>query len=469
MYVVEFGDRRSAPFPIGPDVFKRHVWQPTLEYFLPIQMCHMRVEDSYHLWHGACHLDDARMSPINHNHFDGYSQGPSTLTSFKPGETVPGLNAGGWHDAGDDDLRIESQADEVFILASAYEQFHVTYDDTTVDEANHVARIHQPDGKPDILQQVEHGVLQVLGQFRAVGHSIPGIIEDTLQGYTHVGDAASKPGVRWAFTNRTTPLQYRSIAALAAASRVLKEHDPALAKECLDTAERVWKEEHAHPPALFRSFNTTGGELIDEEIRAAVELTIATKGTAPYRSRLEELLPQIRQRMMGNGWIAVRALPYVSADFRTQFEAAVRDYKTRTDALLAKNPFGVPIFATGWGGSGGVAAFGVRMYYLHRAFPQIVGPEYTLRAVNYLLGAHPVNSVSWVSGVGTHSKLAAYGNNRADFTFIPGGMVPGFVVVKPDFAEFKEDWPYFWYENEYVIGTVSNFILAANAADALVK
>jgi hypothetical protein len=69
--------------------------------------------------------------------------------------------------------------------------------------------------------------------------------------------------------------------------------------------------------------------------------------------------------------------------------------------------------------------------------------------------------------VGTRSKLIAYGNNRADYTFIPGGMVPGFVVVDPDFPESKEDWPFLWFENEYVVPTVTHFILAANAADAL--
>lgn len=43
---------------------------------------------------------------------------------------------------------------------------------------------------------------------------------------------------------------------------------------------RVWNEEHSHPPVIFRSFNTTGGELDDEEVTAAVELVIATQGEA---------------------------------------------------------------------------------------------------------------------------------------------------------------------------------------------
>jgi hypothetical protein len=69
--------------------------------------------------------------------------------------------------------------------------------------------------------------------------------------------------------------------------------------------------------------------------------------------------------------------------------------------------------------------------------------------------------------VGAHSKLIAYGNNRADYTFIPGGMIPGVVIVQPDFPELKDDWPFLWFENEYVVDAATAFILAANAANAL--
>jgi endoglucanase len=59
------------------------------------------------------------------------------------------------------------------------------------------------------------------------------------------------------------------------------------------------------------------------------------------------------------------------------------------------------------------SAGGFQMYFLHKAFPQIIGPEHTLRAANYILGTHPVSSTSYVSTVGAESKLKAYGNNRA--------------------------------------------------------
>ncbi len=98
-----------------------------------------------------------------------------------------------------------------------------------------------------------------------------------------------------------------------------------------------------------------------------------------------------------------------------------------------------------------------------------MGIDATLRGFDYVLGRHPVSSVSYVSTVGASSKLIAYGNNRADYTFIPGGMIPGVVIIKPDFPELKDDWPFLWYENEYVVDAASTFILAANAAGALAR
>ena len=62
-----------------------------------------------------------------------------------------------------------------------------------------------------------------------------------------------------------------------------------------------------------------------------------------------------------------------------------------------------------------------------------------------------------------------YGNNRADYAFIPGAAVPGSIVIDPDFPEFKDAWPFLWYENESVVDNGSTFILAANAAEALAQ
>ncbi len=57
--------------------------------------------------------------------------------------------------------------------------------------------------------------------------------------------------------------------------------------------------------------------------------------------------------------------------------------------------------------------------------------------------------------------------NRADFSFIAGGIVPGVLILKPDFPENKEDWPFPWGENEYFISLGAPWIFLVNAANQL--
>ena len=39
----------------------------------------------------------------------------------------------------------------------------------------------------------------------------------------------------------------------------------------------------------------------------------------------------------------------------------------------------------------------------------------------------------------------------------------------PDFPENKEDWPFLWGENEYVVNVGAAYIFLANAANELVS
>ena len=108
IYVLEFAARRTAPFRIAADVYDK-AWHPSLDVYLPVQMDHMLVNEAYRVWHGDSHRDDARQAPVNHEHIDLYRQGPTTDTRFAPGEHIPGMNVGGWLDAGDFDIRTQTQ------------------------------------------------------------------------------------------------------------------------------------------------------------------------------------------------------------------------------------------------------------------------------------------------------------------------------------------------------------------------
>ncbi|RFS26368.1 glycoside hydrolase [Chitinophaga silvatica] len=475
MYMVQYGDVKTSPFAINDSIYQENVWQPTLAYFLPAQMCHVRVNDKYRVWHGACHLDDARMAPVDSNHFDGYLQGHSTLTSYKSGATVPQLNRGGWHDAGDYDLRVESQAETIHGLTLAYENFGLNYDNTTIDQLNRVVEIQQPDGKADALQQIEHGLLSVVDGYRALGRFYRGIIEPTLRQYVLLGDPVNltdnvdfnsihQPGRvpvvglpgsaddRWVFTEENPGRALEAAVALAAASRVMKGYNDTLARQSLQIAKEVWQTYSEKYPA--------------RSISLAVELLITT-GDHQYESFLISQQQNISQQFSRIGWVVSRALPLIkNADFKAAMTTAAKQLYATIEADGHKTPYGVPYEPNIWGAGWGIQNFGYRQFFLHQAFPEIISDKYLLNALNFILGCHPgANTASFVSGVGASSMTTAYGFNRADWSYIPGGVASGTALIRPDFPELMK-WPYFWQQGEYVLGGGTTdylfLVLAAN-------
>ncbi|WP_395651294.1 glycoside hydrolase family 9 protein [Brevundimonas sp.] len=487
LYVIEAGGARTAPFRITADALSGN-WKPTNDVFLPVQMDHMFVNEAYRVWHGDPHRDDARQAPLNHEHIDLYRQGPTTDTRFAPGEHIPGLAVGGWLDAGDFDQRTQTQYAVVRSLVSIWEQHRPGRDQTLINQSRRRVEMHVPDGEPDILQQVEHGTLQLVAQFDAVGHAIHGIVEPDVAQYTHLGDAASKtdgliydatlepgqqvnghsgdPDDRWAFTSKSSALNYGSISALAAANRVLQGFRDPLAEKSLAIAERIWADEQGRTPDTFRHGNTTGGPLEIEAFTAAVELLRATRKEI-YSDRVASLWAELDSPSPGALRTALAALEFMPADFRTELEVAARRWQAESDTHTRANPYGVPIGTGGWAGSGQVIDYGLTAFALSRAFPEIVDGQALLRAVDFIHGNHPGSDVSLVSGVGTVSKEVAYGSNRADFSFIAGGVVPGVLIIKPDFPENKEDWPFLWGENEYVVNLGPSYIEMMLAAETM--
>ncbi|MES1228330.1 MAG: glycoside hydrolase, partial [Armatimonadota bacterium] len=119
-----------------------------------------------------------------------------------------------------------------------------------------------------------------------------------------------------------------------------------------------------------------------------------------------------------------------------------------------------------WGGGWFVQNFGMRQYFLHKYFPDIFPDIYMLRALDFLLGRHPgSNTSSFVSGVGSRSLTAAYGFNRADFSYIPGGAGSGTALIRPDYPELL-NWPFLWQQTEYMVGfAATDYILLVLGAD----
>jgi hypothetical protein len=479
MYQISYRDKTSHAFKIGDDVLSRHAWQPTLEYFLPVQMCHMRVNEKYRVWHGLDHQDDALMMPLNFNHIDGYISDGTTRTTFKPGERVPDLDAGGWHDAGDYDLRVESQMGTIWLLASMIEEFGLSHDATLIDQQKKLVEIHVADGKNDALQQIEHGLLSVLGGYKSMGRLYRGIIEPTIRQYVLLGDAmvqtdnlpydaslkdgevkngkSGTPDDRWVFTENNPERELYVAGGLAAAARVLQTYNPTMAKEALEAAKNIYR---------IAAPNT---KKQDVRIYALAELILATNDDS-YRKELISLQTEVVKDIAETGWAIGRVMPGMKDEqFTRAINKAVENYQVEVrERAKTESPYGVPYKPNIWGAGWNIQEFGVKQYFFHKSWPQFAGTDSFVNALNFVLGVHPGdNTQSFASGVGANSATVAYGVNRADWSYIPGGVISGTALIRPDLPELKI-WPFFWQQTEYVMGGgEANYMFLALAVDHL--
>ena len=141
-----------------------------------------------------------------------------------------------------------------------------------------------------------------------------------------------------------------------------------------------------------------------------------------------------------------------SRKFVAAFREALNGYRSQLDALSAETPYGVPYRPSIWGAGWDIQRFGFEYYFLTDAYPDIFPSRTIYSALDFILGCHPgLNTASFASGVGAKSATVAYGLNRADWSFIPGGVVSGTALIRPDFPELLT-FPFLWQQTEYVLG-----------------
>lgn len=269
------------------------------------------------------------------------------------------------------------------------------------------------------------------------------------------GTESGKPDDRWVFTEQNPVHEYKAIAALAAAGRVLRATNPALAGECVQAAQSLWRAE-IDPAKAF-----------DARMIAAAQL-FKTTGSETYRSAILSNQAHIIADSSKIAWAIAPVVRQLHDDAFTNGlrEAVRRDFAALQKKQSTDSPFGVPYTPYIWGAGWDIERFGVEQFYLHQAFPDIVSIDYMLNALNFMLGVHPgSNTASFASGVGARSTTIAYGFNRADSSYIPGGVVSGTALIRPDFPELK-DFGFLWQQMEYVLGGgSSNFMFLTLAAD----
>lgn len=309
-----------------------------------------------------------------------------------------------------------------------------------------------------------------------MGRLYRGIICPTKRQYVMLGDAASmtdnmiydpsldsgevagnRSGIaddRWVFTEENPTRELGVAAGLASAARALKEYNPSLSEHCLEIAENLWEENSVARPML--------------KTKAATELLLTTKDQKYIRFFIDNQ-NELSKNIDKTGWLLGRILDIVNDDgFTKTISQSVMKFKDKIEEERKENPYGVPYKPNIWGAGWGIQRFGVEQYFLSSYFPEIFPDDYMLHALNFVLGCHPgTNNASFASGVGSKSIRVGYGVNRADWSFIPGGVVSGTALIRPDYPELLE-WPFLWQQTEYVMGGGgTNFMFLVLAADHL--
>jgi hypothetical protein len=490
IYYIQYGNFKTNDFLIENSVYDK-ITDATSDIWIPIHMDHMFVNEAYRVWHGEPFKEGYLQAPPNTDHFDLHAQGPTTDTKYKALEPIPGLNVGGFFDAGDFDIETGANISVVQNFVQTWEYFKPLRDQTFVDQKQRYVDLHRPDGTPDVLQFIEHGTLNLVAQAEIVGHMTQTLSNAVLDNYHHLGDAASltdglpynpnlgpyeiakdgrSSGVKddmWAFTSRNPRLDLYAATMFAAASRALKGYNDDLSARALVQSKRLLKEATELLAAKPEDNSPWGASA---NVGTNLQLYIAT-GEKQYLDKFQELLwPALDRNVNATLLTALNAIPHMDAAFKEKLRPYVVKYADYIKGLEKENPYGVPIVLGNWAGSGAILNFGTTICFASQYFPDVVAPGEAFKATNWLFGCHPYHNYSLVATVGaTRPKAVFYGNNRADFSFIPGNVAPGILFRKPDHFENYDDWPFLWGQNEGTIGGNTSYLIFGSAFKNLVR
>ena len=482
VYYIKYGDTQTNNFMIDSHVYDK-ITDATTDVWIPIHMNHMTVNEGYRIWHGEPFKEGYLQAPPS-DHFDMHRQGESTETKYQPYELIPGLNVGGYFDAGDFDIETGANIGVVENLVRAWELFKSQRDETFVNEQQRYVDLHRPDGTPDILQYIEHGTLNLVAQAEQIGHMASTLSNSVLDNYHHLGDAASitdglhydrslkpyevsadgkssgTPDDMWAFTNRNVWMDFRAATMFAAASRALEGYNDDLAKRALTQSKRLMEEASAMMSENNR-FNS---------MATSLQLYAATREQSYLDSFKEQIWKALDNNVVNNIQTALDAIPYMDDAYKQRLRQYIQRYQEYIFTFDKDNPYGVPIGLGNWAGSGNVVGFGTTICFAYLYYPDIIKRDDIFRAANYIFGCHPYHNYSLVAAVGAaRPKAVFYGNNRADFSFIPGNLAPGLLFRQPDHFENYDDWPFLWGQNEGTVGGNTQYVIFGSAFKSLMK
>ncbi len=492
-YRIVWSGGSSEWFPIDAGIY-RGLWRPTLEKFLPFQMCHLAVDLGDGLRaHAACHLDDGiQAKPA--------ATGPDGFISYEsdagpgPGEPLSAAT-GGWHDAGDNDLNVSAQAFVTHLLALGWEQFAPAGDNNSLDVIARRMQIGSPDGRSDLLEQVEWGARWLLSMQQDDGRVYVGVVEqaqasgalalpeETTDGLPGTGDE------REVYVDLHSDVLLKFAASMACAGRALSAYSGGLAVACLQAAQKAWTYFMIHaetyrPTVYFPSGRQGREQMI---LAAATELYITFSDPAyleamsvfePYLLAFPTEWPSPTVTTHMSYWYAApflaRLLPRLQqGSLRDAVSAALQRAAAALRPRLVKRPFPMEPWDCGdWGNNGLFLGRIFDAYWLEQAVPGQISLLDALPCANWLFGLHPVNDLTFVFGAAqpeprflySATLLKRFGEFPAG---ISGAVVPGISRYGRANVLAYRDWPQEFYNGEACIYDAALFIFDMLALESL--
>ena len=214
--------------------------------------------------------------------------------------------------------------------------------------------------------------------------------------------------------------------------------------------------------AASRALQGYNDELAQRALRQAERLTAEATPMVPDRAH--DIWQALDRSVVMSLQVALDSIPMKDDAYRQRLRPYVQKFAAYIDSLELDNPYGVPIGLGNWAGSGQVLSFGTSVCIAYRYFPDIISRDAVFRTADWLFGCHPYQYYSFVATLGAaRPKQVFYGNNRADFSFIPGNVAPGLLFRKPDHFENYDDWPFLWGQNEGTIAGNTQYIIFGSA------
>ena len=264
----------------------------------------------------------------------------------------------------------------------------------------------------------------------------------------------------WAFTTRSPQLDLRAANMFAAASHALKGYNDDLAERALTQSKRLM----AEATELIKQRTAARNQQMEADFNWLDGFENRVNGVKPDKKR-QKLMERSRKNREQYGDMSTNLQLYGATQEKQYLNNFALQIWDALELNLASNMQtaldAIPYMDEAYKQKlRPYVVKGIAVNYAHIYYPDVVSKDEVYRVANWLYGCHPYHNYSFVAVVGAaRPKQVFYGNNRADFSAIPGNVAPGLLFRQPDHFENFDDWPFLWGQNEGTIAGNTQYVI----------